>query len=152
MVAEFSFPFNYLCYFLSTAVLEPLFFQGMFFHLIWCSSIFSDILGNSLNWITGLHLTWVQLLSSGKLSSISWSTNAMCCGIWHHLHKTPMVECNLKVTLFHVCFSRFKNCTNGNKSRKTSQMNLHHNFRTNFTLHQGLTPAKLGSDSFVVWH
>ena len=84
-------PFNYLCYFLSTTVLEPLFFRGMFFHLIWCSSIFSDILGNSLNWITGLHLTWVQLLSFGKLSSIRWSTNAMCCGIWHHLHNLMCV-------------------------------------------------------------
>ena len=27
----------------------------------------------------------------------------------------------LKVTLLHGCFSRFSNCTNGTKSRKTSQ-------------------------------
>ena len=28
----------------------------------------------------------------------------------------------LKVTLFHGCFSRFLNCTNGTKSRKVSHM------------------------------
>ena len=28
----------------------------------------------------------------------------------------------LEVTLFHGCFSRFLNCTNGTKSRKTSHM------------------------------
>ena len=30
------------------------------------------------------------------------------------------VEGLLKVILLHGCFSRFKNCTNGTKSRKTS--------------------------------
>ena len=30
----------------------------------------------------------------------------------------------LKVTLLHGCFSRFLNCTNGTKSRKTSHINL----------------------------
>ena len=29
-----------------------------------------------------------------------------------------------KVTLLHKCFSRFLNCTNGTKSRKTSHQNL----------------------------
>ena len=50
----------------------------------------------------------------------------MFCAIWYHLYnlknvKTPMVECYfypatlLKVTLFHVCFSRFLHCTNDTK-------------------------------------
>ena len=32
----------------------------------------------------------------------------------------------LKVTLLHGCFSRFLNCANGTRSRKTSQMVLHY--------------------------
>ena len=31
-------------------------------------------------------------------------------------------ESLLKVTLFHVCFSRFLNCTNGTKSRNASHV------------------------------
>ena len=32
----------------------------------------------------------------------------------------------LKVTFLHGCFSRFLNCTNSTKSRKTSQLILHY--------------------------
>ena len=34
----------------------------------------------------------------------------------------PIVPTLLEVTLFHGCFSRFFNCTNGTKPRKTPHM------------------------------
>ena len=37
---------------------------------------------------------------------------------WRRLQPTTL----LKVTLLHGCFSRFLNCTNGTKLRKTSHM------------------------------
>ena len=45
------------------------------------------------------------------------------CGIWYHLHNLKTVKNTyegvlLLVTLFHGCFSRFLNATNGTKSRK----------------------------------
>ena len=51
----------------------------------------------------------------------------MLCAIWYHLYNLKNVKNNygrllvlLKVSLLHGCFSRFLNCTNGTKSRKTS--------------------------------
>ena len=55
------------------------------------------------------------------------------CAIWYHLHKLKTrkiaTECYLfqpatllKVTIHHVCFSRFLICTNGNNSHKASHM------------------------------
>ena len=64
----------------------------------------------------------------------------MFCTIWYHLYNFKNVKNThggvlllvklqttptlLKVTLLHGCFSRFLNCTNGTKSRKTSHQNL----------------------------
>ena len=60
----------------------------------------------------------------------------MPCAIWYHLYNLKnvknihggvllVVACTLlKVTLLHGCFSRFLNCTNGAKSRKTSHVDL----------------------------
>ena len=53
----------------------------------------------------------------------------MHCAIWYHLYNLKNVKKNpwrsvtfTKVTLFHGCFSRFVNCTNGTKSRNASHM------------------------------
>ena len=58
----------------------------------------------------------------------------MRCSIWYHLYNLNNVKNThggvlisvklqaLKLTLFHGCFSRFVNCTNGIKSRNASQM------------------------------
>ena len=63
----------------------------------------------------------------------------MRCAIWYHLYNLLNVKntyggvllfvslqakSQLKVTLLHECFSRFLNCMNGTKSRKTSQLVL----------------------------
>ena len=40
----------------------------------------------------------------------------------------------LKVTLLHRCFSRYLNCANGNKSRKTSHICIGYAFGNNFHL------------------
>ena len=48
----------------------------------------------------------------------------MCYVIWYHLYTLKNVNTHwgvLKVTLLHDCFLRILNCTNGTKSRKTSQ-------------------------------
>ena len=61
----------------------------------------------------------------------------MLCSIWHHFYNLRKVENThggvlllvklqasatlLKVTLFHGCFSRFLNCTNGAKLRNASR-------------------------------
>ena len=51
----------------------------------------------------------------------------MRCAIWYHLYNLKNAKNTHggavllpKVTLLHGCFSRFLNCTNGTKSRKTS--------------------------------
>ena len=57
----------------------------------------------------------------------------MRCAIWHHLHNLKnmknthgevllLVKLQAKVTLLDGCFSRFLNCANDIKLRKTSQM------------------------------
>ena len=57
----------------------------------------------------------------------------MLCAIWYHLYNSKNVENThegvllllailLKVTLLHVCFSRFLNSINGTKSRIVSQI------------------------------
>ena len=53
----------------------------------------------------------------------------MRCVIWYHLHNLKNVKNThegvlllAKLTFLHGCFSRFLNCTNGTKSRKTSHL------------------------------
>ena len=50
----------------------------------------------------------------------------MCCAVWYHLYNYKNVKNPhggaLKVTLLYGCFSRFLNCTNGTKSRRTSHI------------------------------
>ena len=60
----------------------------------------------------------------------------MCCAIWYYLYNLKNVKnihggvvlilekpaTLLKVTLLHSCFSRFLNCTNDTKLRKTSHI------------------------------
>ena len=57
----------------------------------------------------------------------------MRCAIWNNLYNLKnvknihggvllLVATLLKVTLLHGCFSRFLNCTDGTKSRKTSHI------------------------------
>ena len=45
----------------------------------------------------------------------------MRCKVWHHLYNTWNPATLLKETLLHGCFSRFSNCANGTKLRKTSR-------------------------------
>ena len=72
----------------------------------------------------------VLSLSGGVFSH----THVILCAIWYHLYNLKNVKKQswrgftlvpptlLKVILFHGCFSRFLNCTNGTKSRKVSNI------------------------------
>ena len=54
----------------------------------------------------------------------------MPCSIWHHLHNIKKVK-NTHGGVF-GCFSRFLNCIDGTKSRKTSQdVNLSRRYKGN---------------------
>ena len=46
----------------------------------------------------------------------------MLCAIWYHLYNSKNVKNSKKVTLFHGCFSRFLNRTNGTKLHKASHI------------------------------
>ena len=73
-------------------------------------------------------------VSSRVILKIKHGNKVMLWVICYHFHNLKIVKnthwgvlllvnCRLlKVTLFHGCFSRLLSCTNGNKSRKTSQI------------------------------
>ena len=73
--------------------------------------------------------------SSSTIRAMRWT-------IWYHLHNfknvkntnTGVLLLVLKVTLLHGCFSRFSDCTNGIKLRKTSLMLNRSEIWKNFTI------------------